>query len=152
MRNIVRDLIVTISGDGWQFKAARLLVDSDGHAAVFTVRGDPDKTFDVADVSKISQMNGRFVTTEGETVAYHRRGASCAWKLAKCNVKTPALVALWDGAAPPAAPEPDDHGLGVDADAALVSHTTEEPQPDEAPPADNPDSTIPPSDPDSDLL
>lgn len=97
-RRIVQDLIVSIqSSAGWKYPLARMLVAEDGAAAVFTVRGAaPAQYFDIPQThAKISAIRGEIHTTTGATITYRRRGASCGWKLAKCNVKTPSLARLW---------------------------------------------------------
>lgn len=95
---VVRDVVVRASGDGWNYKLARMLVDAEGNAAVFVPPGnEPAKLFTV-DPKQTRAMKGTGVDADGGKVLWSQRASGCGYKLAKCNVKTATLEARWQKA------------------------------------------------------
>lgn len=99
MHTIVRDIIANVIGPGWSFGLARVLIDSDGNAAVFVPPGnEPVQTFKVV-VGTDAQGTG--TDANGKQVTYRRRSSSCSFALAKCNTKTSVLTKRWDAVTVP---------------------------------------------------
>jgi hypothetical protein len=95
-RTITRDLIVTITGPGWQYAQARMLTDNAGNAAIFVAKQPPVRVLKLTDGSKVNPGHGTLALAEdGGDVRYRRRGSSCSWPIAKCNVSTEGLAVLW---------------------------------------------------------
>lgn len=92
--NIRRDMVATIQGPGWSYGMCRVLIAEDGQAAVFVPPGDkPVQTFTVVTESP---AGGTGTTEDGNAVKFRRRGASCSYRLAKCNTPTSTLSARWN--------------------------------------------------------
>lgn len=92
---VQRDIIANVTGPGWNYGLARVLIDTEGNAAVFVPPGQvPVQTFTVNAGSNDSMGSGQ--TADGGQVSYRRKGASCSFSLAKCNAKTHTLAARWD--------------------------------------------------------
>lgn len=96
-RTITRDLIVSITGPGWNYSQARMLTDSNGNVALFAGRtvGPPVQTFTLASANVPPTHGALDLADDGGRVQYRRRGASCSWKLAKCNCTTDTLAKQW---------------------------------------------------------
>lgn len=91
---IVRDVIAQVQGQGWAFGLARILIDSEGNAAVFVPPGnEPVQTFRF---TAGSDMAGTGEDSDGNRVTYKRRTTSCGFALAKCHFKTQILTDRWD--------------------------------------------------------
>lgn len=89
---IVRDLVATISGPGLNYQICRLLIDEDLNAAAFVPDSEaPVLTFKTA----ATGVAGTGTLPDGSVLTYKQRGASCSYKLAKCNVKTLTLADRW---------------------------------------------------------
>lgn len=88
---IVRDIVATVTGAA-NFQICRLLIDDENNSAIFVPeQNEPVLLFKANSTSVI----GSGVTPDGEVVGYKQRGASCSYKLAKCNVKTMTLAQRW---------------------------------------------------------
>lgn len=91
---IKRDLVATIQGPGWSYGMCRVLITTTGEAAVFIPPGEaPAQTFTV---TADTLQGGTGTTADGGTVKFRRRGASCSYRLAKCNTPTATLAGRWD--------------------------------------------------------
>lgn len=91
MHTIVRDIIATVTGPGFDYKTARVLFDDAGNAAVFIPPGAaPAVVF--ASSPSANQMQGK---SDDGTVFWKRKSASCSFPLAKCNTKTSTLAERW---------------------------------------------------------
>lgn len=91
---ITRDIIATVTGPGWNYGIARILIDDQGNAAVFVppaVNG-PVQTFAVA---QTLPSRGTGLTEDGGQVTWRRRGSGCSFKLAKCHMTTSQLSPHW---------------------------------------------------------
>jgi hypothetical protein len=92
-RTITRDIIGAISGPGWRYSKARILIDPDMNAAVFVPGNNgPVQTFKVTD---LQSMKGVGVTSQGDAVSWRRTGSGCSWQYAKCRVNEAVLAAQW---------------------------------------------------------
>lgn len=101
-RKITQDLIVKITHPDWAEKRARLVIDDQKNAAVFTARAAPKHELKLHDVDF---LRGRLILAdEARTVVTFRRiGSSCSWTLARCQIAS--LASLWPDA--PAEPVPE---------------------------------------------
>lgn len=91
-RTITRDIIGSISGPGWRYQKARILIDPDGNGAVFVPGNNgPVQTFTVGDVQSMRGTG----TQDGSPVTWRRTGSGCSWQYAKCRVNEHALAAQW---------------------------------------------------------
>ena len=107
MHTIVRDIVATVTGPGFDYKTARVLFDTDGNAAVFIPPGtSPAVVF--ASSPSANQMQGRSV--DG-TVFWKRKSASCSFPLAKCHTKTSILAVRWPDEVPVGPPMNDTTSL-----------------------------------------
>lgn len=92
---IISDVIASVRGPGFNYPLARLLFEESGTVAVFAPPGkEPTHVF-IADPGHLPSIRGTGQMPEGGVVSWQRRGASCTFKLAKCNVKTTTLVSRW---------------------------------------------------------
>lgn len=91
---IARDVICSVQGPGWSYGIARILIDSEGHGAVFVppLGSGPVKEFTVTDAN---QHHGNGLTAEGGTVTWRRKPAGCGFKLARCHATTEELATHW---------------------------------------------------------
>lgn len=97
--SIKRDIIAAVSGPGWSYGLARLVFDTQDRVAVFVPPGDsPVQEFTF---TKGNDMAGTGTVGDSQ-VTYRRRAASCGWRLAYCNMKTPTLMARWNAVPVPA--------------------------------------------------
>lgn len=87
---IVSDRVLAMSGPGWSYPKARVLVNDDNTAAVFTTVGPPTRL-----ISFTSTTGRSFTTSDGATIRVRPVGSSCTWPLAKCQRSTQKMVALW---------------------------------------------------------
>lgn len=88
---IVRDIVATVTGAA-SYQICRLLIDEEHNAAVFIPDQDsPVLTFKANSASVV----GSGTLPDGSVVGYKQRGASCSYKLAKCNVKSMTLATRW---------------------------------------------------------
>lgn len=103
-RKITQDLIVKITHPSWTERRARLVIDDQKNAAVFTARSAPKHELKLYD---IDFLRGRLILAdEARTVVTFRRiGSSCSWALAKCQIKS--LASLWPEA-PAEDPAPEE--------------------------------------------
>lgn len=93
MRAIAHDMIVKITGPGWEFSPARILVADDGTAAMFLPPGNaPEKI--LTDVV-LTRTGGSALGPQGGKVTFTRRAAGCWFKLAKCQISTKQLATRW---------------------------------------------------------
>lgn len=99
--NITRDLIATVTGPGWSYGLARVLIDdSTNMAAVFVPPGSaPVQTFSVTQAT-VQGGTGTVTLADGSIgkVVFRRRGAGCSFALAKCQVSTLILSQRWQSA------------------------------------------------------
>lgn len=94
MRTIAHDMIVSVTGQGWNYGLARILIDTDGNGAVFVPPGmEPAKV--LTGITVGGGGKGAAVGPQGGQVTFTRRGSSCSFKLAKCQVTTQQLNTRW---------------------------------------------------------
>lgn len=85
---IKSDQVVALDG----IAKARLLIDHENNAAVFTsLTGPPTRVFRIASTPR----PGTLILDDGSTLRFRVTGSSCAWSLAKCRVSTAQLAARW---------------------------------------------------------
>jgi hypothetical protein len=91
------DSIVRATGPGWTLAKARLLIDSEGNAALFTPpKGSAPVQVFTVDVSQPRLAKQGAGTQDGGAVSFTTIGSSCGYALAKCNTKPEVLVRAWD--------------------------------------------------------
>lgn len=93
-RTITRDVIAQVSGPGWNYGLARILIDDSGTAAVFVppATNGPVYTF----TTNLTQPGrGTGITEDGGQVSWRRRGSGCGFKLANCQISREELAEYW---------------------------------------------------------
>lgn len=92
---IEHDVIASVSGPGWKYGLARILIDKNGTGAVFLAGSE--EPFTEFTVQNASVSRGKGFNDDGEIV-WRRRGSSCQYKLAKCKVSTATIAGWWESA------------------------------------------------------
>lgn len=91
------DSIVRATGPGWAMAKARLLIDKQGNAALFTPpKGSPPVQVFTVDITQSRLAKQGHGTQSGSPVSFTTIGSSCGYALAKCNTKPEVLVRAWD--------------------------------------------------------
>ena len=89
---VTHDLIAAVTGPGWKFGLSRILIDDEGNGAVFITGSE--KPFTEFTAVKVQTSRGTGTNDEGE-ISWRRRGSSCQYKLAKCQVSTETMESWW---------------------------------------------------------
>lgn len=90
--NITHDFIAAVSGPGWKYGLARILINDVGDGVVFVAANEPFAFFSVQN-SSVSRGSG--FNSDGD-ITWRRRGSSCQYKLAKCKVSTETMKSWWE--------------------------------------------------------
>jgi hypothetical protein len=89
-----RDLVATVSGPGFGYGLARVLIDTEQNGVVFVPPGQvPVQAFKV---KSLNAAGGEGILEDGGIIKFRRRGASCSYSLAQCNTKTATLMLRWE--------------------------------------------------------
>lgn len=91
---IIADVIATVSGPDFNYPLSRLLFAEDGRVAVFVLPGREPSHFFTANPGHRPSIQGTGFTDAGP-VSWQRKGSSCSYKLAKCQVNTARLTERW---------------------------------------------------------
>jgi hypothetical protein len=90
--NVTHDLIAAVVGPGWKYGLSRILINDEGHGAVFIAGSD--EPFAEFTVQNVSTSRGAGHNADGD-ITWRRRGSSCQYKLAKCKVSTETMTQRW---------------------------------------------------------
>lgn len=97
-RQIVVDEVASILSPTGNLPQTRLLIDSDGNAAVFVVGQQAPVLKFVATADSLRSRNkfrGQGVLPDGQVLSWRKRGSSCQYQLAKCQIKAAQLESRW---------------------------------------------------------
>jgi hypothetical protein len=88
----IQDGVVSVKGPGFSHSPARLLIENDTTAYVFTHRGKPVEIFSVEGMSGTIRR-GSVHDEDGNLYRWYAVHVGCSYKLAKCRASTSDLVA-----------------------------------------------------------
>jgi hypothetical protein len=108
----IQDGVVSVKGPGFSHSPARLLIENETTAYVFTHRGKPVQSFSVEGMSG-TVRRGSVTDDEGNLYRWYAVHVGCSFKLAKCRASTSDLLAYLPEEEEVIEDEETDDSLGI---------------------------------------